>query len=213
MSENFSRKWGQKEQEQNESLSQLIRGPKPLKPRLDVATRRLDLQISKLDQANDRFTQKDKVLFAKLVDAYGKHDMAHANMYATELAEIRKMSKLTMNARLALDQVSVRIKTVTELGDVVSTLGPCIGVLRNISTNMGGILPEAENELGDIGNMLSGLMFDAGTSSGMSLNFSSVNEDASKILAEAAVVAEQKINANFPEMPSGMHASTNKSNL
>ncbi len=213
MSENFAKKWGQKENN-NDSLSQMIRGSPPLKPRLDVATRRLDLQISKLDQANERFTQKDRALFTKLVDAYQKHDMSHANMYATELAEVRKMSKLTMNARLALDQVSFRIRTVTELGDVVSTLGPCVGVLRNVSSSMGGILPEAENELGDIGNMLSGLMFDAGaSSSGMSLNFNSVNEDASKILAEAAVVAEQKVNANFPDMPPGMPTSTNKSHV
>ncbi len=213
MSENFANKWGQKEHAQDESLSQLIRGPQPLKPRLDLAIRRLDLQISKLDHSNESFNQKDKILFTKLVDAYGKHDMSHANIYATELAEIRKMSKLTMNAKLALDQVSFRIKTVRELGDVVSTLGPCVGVLRSIGGGMRNVFPEAERELADIGNMLSGLMFDAGTSSGSSLNFNSVNEDASKILAEAAVVAEQKVSANFPDMPSGMPTINNKSNL
>jgi division protein CdvB (Snf7/Vps24/ESCRT-III family) len=169
-----------------------------------MATRKLDFQIQKLDQANERFTQKDKALFAKLVDAYTKHDQAHANIYATELAELRKMSKLIMNARLALDQVALRIKTVSELGDVVAALGPCIGVLRSVSSGLGGVLPEAEGELGDIGNMLSGLMFEAGTSSGMSLNFENVNEDASKILAEAATVAEQKVSANFPDLPPGM---------
>ena len=68
------------------------------------------MQISKLDQANERFTQKDKALFAKLVDAYTKHDTAHANIYANELAEVRKMAKLTMNARLALDQVCLTHK-------------------------------------------------------------------------------------------------------
>ena len=46
--------------------------------------------------------------------------------------------------------------------------------------------------------MLSGLMFEAGSSGGMSLNFDTVNEDASKILAEAAVVAEQRVSSNFP---------------
>jgi hypothetical protein len=55
--------------------------------------------------------------------------------------------------------------------------------------------------------MLSGLMFDCGTSSGMSLNFNSVNEDAAKILTEAATVAEQKINAKLPDLPPGL--STN----
>jgi division protein CdvB (Snf7/Vps24/ESCRT-III family) len=215
MSEHFAKKWEQKREEETfvDSIRHTVQPPQPLKPQLDFAVRKLDMQISKLDQANERFTQKDRTLFAKLVDAYGKHDMAHANIYATELAEIRKMSKLVMNARLALDQVSLRIKTVSELGDIVSMLGPCVGVLRSVSVGMCNVLPEAENELGEIGNMLSGLMFEAGSSGGMSLNFNTVNEDASKILIEAAAVAEQKVSANFPDLPPGMPtAASNKSN-
>ena len=216
MSEHFAKKWEQKRDEGN-SMSKLLREtvqpPAPLKPQLDNACRKLDLQISKLDQANERFQQKDKALFAKIVDAYTKHDSAHANIYSTELAEIRKMSKLIMNARLALDQVALRIRTVSELGDVVAALGPCVGVLRSVSSGLGGVLPEAEGELSDIGNMLSGLMFEAGSSSGMSLNFDSVNEDASKILCEAATVAEQRVSANFPDLPPGMPGAANKSRV
>ena len=210
MSEKFAKKWEPKKEEESftTTIKNTITPPPPLKPALDMAVRKLDMQIAKLDQANDRFVQKDKSLFAKLVDAYTKHDQAHANIYATELAELRKMSKLIMNARLALDQVSLRIKTVSELGDVVATLGPCIGVLRSVSSGLGGVLPEAEGELGSIGDMLSGLMFEAGTSSGMSLNFENVNEDASKILDEAATVAAQRVNNNFPDLPAGMGTST-----
>ena len=213
MSENFSKKWESKKQEESlgTSIKNTFTSPPPLKPALDNAVRKLDFQISKLDQANDRFTQKDKALFAKVVDAYTKHDTAHANIYATELSEVRKMSKLIMNARLALDQVSLRIKTVSELGDVVATLGPCVGVLRSVSSGLGGVLPEAEGELGSIGDLLSGLMFEAGTSSGMSLNFDSVNEDAAKILNEAAVVAEQKVSSNFPDLPPGMSTGNQSS--
>jgi len=210
MSENFAKKW--EPSREGETLSTAIRNtiqpPPPLKPQLDFAVRKLDLQINKLDQANERFTQKDKTLFAKLVQAYTQHDTAHANIYATELAEIRKMSKLVMNAKLALDQVALRIRTVSELGDVVATLGPCIGVLRSVSAGLCGVLPEAEGELSSIGDLLSGLMFEAGTSSGMSLNFNCVNEDAEKILAEAATVAEQRVNSNFPDLPPGMPTGT-----
>lgn len=206
MSERFAKKWESKREENSfvDTIRGTVKPQPPLKPRLDYAVKKLELQITRLDQANDRFTQKDKALFAKIVDAYAKHDTAHANIYANELAEVRKMGKLVMNARLALDQVALRIKTVTEFGDIMSTLGPCIGVLRSVSVGMCGVLPEAENELGEIGNMLSGLMFEAGSSSGTSLNFNNVNEDASKILAEAAVVAEQKVSANFPDLPPGM---------
>lgn len=209
MSERFSKKWESRKQES--SFTNTIRGvvnpPPPLKPRMDIAIRRLELQVNSLDKANDRFSQKDKALFTKLVDAYSKHDTAHANIYANELAEVRKMAKLTMNARLALDQVLLRIKTCTEFGDLVANLGPAIGVLRSIGTCMTGVMPEAENELGEIGNMLSGLMFDAGMGCGSTMNFNTVNDDAAKILTEAAAVAEQKVNANFPELPPGLSAS------
>jgi division protein CdvB (Snf7/Vps24/ESCRT-III family) len=212
MSERFAKKWETRRDETTfvDAIRSTITPPPPLKPRMNQAIRRLDLQIHRLDQANERFTQKDKALFSKIVAAYEKHDSAHANIYANELAEVRKMEKLVMNAKLALDQVQLRLKTVTEFGDIVSTLGPVIGVLRSVSAGLVGVIPEAENELGDIGNMLSGLMFDAGQSSGFSLNFNSVNEDAAKILDEAATVAEQRISANFPDLPPGLATNAAK---
>jgi hypothetical protein len=36
------------------------------------------------------------------------------------------------------------------------------------------------------------------------LNFEAANEDAQKILNEAAMVAEQKIKEKFPELPAGI---------
>jgi len=212
MSERFAKKWEVAPEGDNfvNTIRDVVQPAPPLKPRLDFAARQLDIQINKLDQANERFTQKDKALFAKLVAAYTEHDQAHANIYATELAEIRKMSRIIMNARLALDQISLRIKTISELGDVCAMLGPCIGVLRSVRNGLGGVLPEAEGELNDIGNMLSGLMFEAGTTSGMSLNFDNVNEDAAKILSEAATIAEQRVSANFPDLPPGLANASNK---
>jgi len=38
----------------------------------------------------------------------------------------------------------------------------------------------------------------------MTLNFDTVNEDAQKILTEAATVAEQRIKEKFPELPPGI---------
>ncbi len=213
MSEHFAKKWEPKRDTTpfTTSIKETIIPPAPLKSRLDNAIRRLELQIHKLDQSSDRFSQKDRALFTKIVAAYEQHDTAHANIYANELAEVRKMERLVMNSRLALDQVLLRMRTVTEFGDLVTTLGPCISVLRSVNVGLCGVLPEAENELGDIGNMLSGLMFDCGASSGMSVNFNNVNEDASKILAEAATVAEQKINSKLPDLPPGMPTGASSS--
>jgi division protein CdvB (Snf7/Vps24/ESCRT-III family) len=206
MSERFAKKWEAKKDDEpmKSKIIDAVRPPPPLKPRLDFAVRRIELQVQKLDQATDRFSQRDKAIFARIVDAYAKHDSARANVFANELAEVRKMSKLIMNAKLALEQITLRLRTVSELGDVVSTLGPAVGVLRSVRAGLVSVFPEAENELGEIGNMLSGIMIEAGQGSGMTLNFDTVNEDASKILAEAATVAEQKVKDKFPDLPPGM---------
>jgi division protein CdvB (Snf7/Vps24/ESCRT-III family) len=209
LSERFSKNWEHSKEAQSfpNRAREAIRPAGPLKPRLDMAIKRIELQIHRLDQASEKFNQKDRTLFSKVVDAYTKHDTAHANVYASELAEVRKIEKLTMNARLALDQILLRIRTVSELGDIVSTIGPVIGVLGSIRTGLVGVLPDAENEIGEIGNMLSGIMFDAGTSSGMTLSFNTLDEDASKILNEAATVAEQRINEKLPDLPEGITSS------
>jgi len=209
LSEKFAEKWGEREQYGppfTTKVKEAIRPPGPLKPRLDYAVRRIELQVQRLDQATDRFSQRDKSIFTRIVEAYSKHDMPRANVFANELAEIRKMEKMIMHSRLALEQVVLRLKTVSELGDVVSTLAPAVGVLRGIRSGMSSILPEAERELGQIGTMLSGIIIDAGQSSGLTINFDASNEDAQKILTEAATVAEQRIKDKFPELPAGVSA-------
>ncbi|RLI41570.1 hypothetical protein DRO59_06595 [Candidatus Bathyarchaeota archaeon] len=206
LSERFVKRWGERRDQQpfTERIKEAVRPPGPLKPRLDQAIRRIEIQIQRLDKASERFSQRDKSIFARIVDAYTKHDMARANVFANELAEIRKMERMIMHARLALEQIVLRLRTVSELGDVVSTLGPAIGVLRTVKSGMANIFPEADRELGQIGNLLSGIMVEAGQNTGTTIDFEAANEDAQKILTEAAAVAEQKIKEKFPELPSGI---------
>ena len=47
---------------------------------------------------------------------------------------------------------------------------------------------------------------EAGQSTGFTLNFEATNEDAQRILSEAATVAEQRMKDKFPELPAGVPA-------
>lgn len=216
MSEKFAKKWGESK-EYSPSLGtkvkETVKPQGPLKPRLDFAVRRLEVQVQRLDQAGNRFSERDKYLFSRIIEAYSKHDKLHANVFANELAEIRKMEKMIMHGRLALEQIVLRLKTVSDLGDVVSTLGPAVSVLQGVRSGMSGILPEAENELGQIGTMLSGIIVDSGQSSDLPINLGAANEDAQKILAEAATVAEEKIKDTLPELPAGIPSVSQKARV
>jgi division protein CdvB (Snf7/Vps24/ESCRT-III family) len=206
LSEKFAKKWGEPYDTTplTNRIKEAVRPPGPLKPRLDQAIRGIELQCKKLDKASDRFSERDKSIFARIVNAYQKHDMPRANVFANELAEIRKMEKMIMHARLALEQIVLRLRTVSELGDVVTTLAPAIGVLRGVRNGMSAVFPEAERELGHIGDLLSGIVMDAGQTAGIGLNFDTASDDAQKVLQEAATVAEQKMKDKFPELPAGI---------
>jgi len=210
LSEKFARKWEARPDQQSitKKIKEAVRPPGPLKPRLDRAIRRIEVQIQKLDRASERFSQRDKSIFAKIVEAYTQHDMARANILANELAEIRKMEKMIMHAKLALEQIVLRLSTVSELGDIVTTLAPAVSVLRSVRGGMAMIFPEAERELGEIGDLLNGIIIEAGQTTGSTINFEAANEDAQKILNEAATVAEQRIKEKLPELPAGVPTAT-----
>jgi division protein CdvB (Snf7/Vps24/ESCRT-III family) len=204
LSNKFTDKWGKKEDSQplGEKVKKAIRSPGQLKPRLDRAINRLEGQIQRLDQTGNRLSERDRSVFAKVVEAYSKHDAQHANAFANELTEIRKTEKTVMNARLALEQITLRLKTVTELGDMVYALGPVIGVLGSVRTAITGVLPDAGRELEQIGVELTGIIGDAGQVTGLSVDFATPGEDAQRILAEAATIAEERAKDKLPESPS-----------
>jgi len=206
LSEKFAKRWEKESDDTPFStrIKEVVRSPVPLKPRLDHAVKRINIQIQRLDKATDRFTERDKSIFARIVDAYSKHDTTRANVFANELAEIRKMGKMIIYARLALEQIVLRLSTVSELGDVVTTLAPAVGVMRSVKNGMAAVFPEAERELGSIGNLLNGIVMDAGHSTGLNVDFQTASEDAQNILNEATTIAEQKVKQKFPELPSGM---------
>jgi len=199
MSSKFTKKW---EEGELKGLKAALKPSEPLKTKIEVAIRRVEAQIQYLEGTLNRLSERDKYLFSKIVEAYSKHQTQRARVLANELAELRKMANFMMNAELALERVALRLKTVTQLGNVVSTLAPATQVLQNVRAGLGGLLPNAERELGQIGLMLDDLIVEAGEVTGVAPNFEVANNDAQKILEEAALVAEQRMKERFPELPS-----------
>jgi len=197
----LSKRWAGKHEQSFSRLKEAALPQGALKPKLENAIRRIELQVQKLDQTGYRFGERDKSIFDRVVDAYEKHDTKRAQIYANELAEIRKMETMILHARLALEQIVLRLRTVTELGDVAVTLAPAIGVVQNIKRGMAAVSPQAEKELTSIGDLLSTIVWDAGSITGSTISFDTVNEDSQNILTEAAAVAEERMKTKFPELP------------
>jgi len=202
----FSSNWEKKDKSPGllDRLRGSVQAPTPLKSQIDLANRQIRLLISQLDSTVNRIKQRDSTIFKNVVSSLAKHDMQHAAVYANELAEVRKMGKMVTQAQLAMEQISLRLGTITDLGEIASTLAPAVSVIKNMKEGLRMALPEADKEIGEISGLLSSVLVDASTTGGFSLNFDAANEDAQKVLEEASIVAEQRMKESFPEIPAGV---------
>jgi len=202
----FSSNWEKKDKSPGllDRLRGSVQTPTPLKSQIDLANRQIRLLISQLDNTVNRIKQRDSTIFKNVVSSLAKHDMQHAAVYANELAEVRKMGKMVTQAQLAMEQISLRLGTITDLGEIASTLAPAVSVIKNMKEGLRMALPEADKEIGEISGLLSSVLVDASTTGGFSLNFDAANEDAQKVLEEASMVAEQRMKEDFPEIPAGV---------
>jgi len=198
----FIDKW--KEEDGQPSLTTKIRGlvkpPPALKKRLNLATRRIEFQIRGLDSTIERLSKRDKAIFRRIVKLYSTRDTLRANVLANELSELRKVEKMLMQAKLALEGVALRLKTVSELGDIITVLAPAAGVIKNIQSGMASVFPSANKELENIGTLLTEIVTSTNQTTGVPINVETANEEAEKILNEAASIAEQRIKEKLPEV-------------
>jgi len=199
----FSEKWERKEQGPG-FMSRFginVRTPPSLKVQIEEANRQVRTLIAQLDSAVNRIKQRDATIFRQVVHSLGQHDNQHAIVYANELSEVRRMGKMVTQAQLALEQISLRLGTITDLGEIATTLAPAVTVIKNMKTSLQMVLPEADREIGEISGLLSSVLIDAGTTGGISLNFDAANEEAQRVLNEASEVAEERMKASFPDIP------------
>ena len=188
--------------------------PGDLRKKLVDTDRSLTAQISKLDKTITKMSEKEKVLFNKTTAAFQKHDTTMAQAYANELSEHRKAMKLVQSSRLCLEQVQMRLKTITDLGDLANVIAPVGQVVRTVRTSLQNVMPSANDTLSEISSGLQGMMLEVGSvPGGLSMSFESNGEEAEKILAEASVVAETKMASALPDIPDTSATSDSNSSI
>ena len=201
----FTDKWNALKS--NEKLSHAfmgkVRPDMPLKNRLDEAGKKLQLQIARLAEIDNKLQQKDNLIFNKIVSAKKSNNETYAKVYANELAEIRKHQNMISNAKLSMEQIQIRLNTVSELGDVVVTLSPCMSLIKGLSSSLGGMMPTVSESMQDLSTMLGDIVTGSSiTHDGTLGQIETNNSDAMSILEEAQLIVEGQTRQTMPEPPS-----------
>ena len=213
----FDKTWARQETKgMTEKIRDAIKPQGALKPRIQTAVTKLQGQTSKMDVMLTRLHERDQQLFARIVTSMENHDTSASKVLSSELAEVRKVSRMLGNARTSLEQVQIRLSTIHDLGDAMVSIGPAMSTMKGLKSSLSSFMPEADSELNSMTETLSGLMVDSLSNDTFTMESDVVNEETDAILQEASAVAEQQTDEKFPSIPtttpSGQSSSPNLSN-
>jgi division protein CdvB (Snf7/Vps24/ESCRT-III family) len=205
MSEKFLKNW---ESSDREALFHRFKtginpGP-PLKQRLTNTLYRLNVVSHRLNDSASRLEQRGREFFDKCTAAQIAKDNDRAAMYANECAEIRKMAKIVLHSQMAIEQVTLRLETVKDFGEVAAQMAPVVPIVQAIKTQLVGVMPQVSSELSTIGDTLNSFIVEAGETMGTGYDMVASGEEAQRILREAGAIADQKMIEKFPELPTSL---------
>jgi len=198
----FEKSWAQKEvKSMTEKIRDTVKPQGALKPRIQTAVNKLQVQTSKMDVMLTKLHQRDQQLFDRIVTATQSHDTPTSRVLSSELAEVRKVSRVLGNARNSLEQVQLRLTTIHDLGDAMIAIGPAMSTMKELKPTMSKFMPEADSELNTMTETLNGLMVDSLSGDSFEMQDSAMTEETNSILQEAEAVASQQTDEKFPSIP------------
>ena len=172
-----------------------------LKNRISDAEKKLEYQISRLDQVHNKLKQNHDHLFKKIVEAKKIHNESRAKTYAIELQEIKKIKNKIAGAKLAMEQIKLRLGTVSELGDIVVTLSPCMSLIKGLTPSISGLFPQINTAMQDLPNMFEDILAGSSLSAESMMQPYEGSADTEAILNEAQHALEGKTRTSIPEAP------------
>jgi division protein CdvB (Snf7/Vps24/ESCRT-III family) len=172
-----------------------------VKPRIESVMNDTQLQISKLDVKISKMKGREETLFNKVVDAMKNYDIAHTKILSVELAQLRKNQRTLNQARIALEQVSMRISTIHVLSEIMKTLEPAMSPVKGLKSDFEISVPSTDTELNYMQMLTASILSDSNQNNeidiiGMNIAELSENDDIGHIINEASEVAEERNNRN-----------------
>ncbi|HYX57290.1 MAG TPA: hypothetical protein VE818_14125 [Nitrososphaeraceae archaeon] len=172
----------------------------PLKPRIENVMNKTQLQISKLDAKIAKMKGREQEIFNKVIDAVKTRNTIYAKSLSNELLQLRKSQRTLNQARMALEQVSMRISTIHDLGEIMEILEPAMSPVKGLKSDFERLVPSTDMELNYMQMLTDSILSDSMQNNeidviDMNIVGSSKNKDTDHIMNEASAVLEEHNNS------------------
>lgn len=199
LAEKWDSKSGEESKKAVKSLKKMRGG---LRVKVALLISQLEDRINRVDYMVKRLQERDKQLYSKLLEAQERGDTYRATAYAGEISEIRKMAKRLIRAQAVLEQVKLRVETVRDLGELASIMYHVRPLIGELESQLKGVLPELALDLHNINETLidafmslESIGFPITTQTSTPIH---LDDEAKRVLEEAAVIAESRVDKEFP---------------
>ncbi|PVX25460.1 MAG: hypothetical protein CW691_04570 [Candidatus Bathyarchaeum sp.] len=166
------------------------------------AVPKLKSQQFKLGQVIVKLTRRDKILFTTCATALKKKNKERAAIFATELAEVRKLTKVIYHTQILVERVILRLETLKEFNSAFSDLKPVLRNLQSVTKGLSSFMPQMAIEMERVNESI----FEVMTMSKIDSSKLEVPTDiktpgGEEVLAEVADFLEEQITEKLPEPP------------
>jgi division protein CdvB (Snf7/Vps24/ESCRT-III family) len=193
------------DQEANSNLISQIKGKmdrsKSFRKRVIYSIYYLKIQQERLEKIVFRLNRRHEECFDKCVHAKNKNDSDRASIYAEECDQVKKIVKVVVYCKLALEQVILRLETVWIFSDLATSMSIPINLLRDVKNRLSCILPSFSSHMGKIASELEEMVEMTGQIASAPSETSNLTEEASAILEQASLVVEARSQEVLPDVP------------
>src|SRR5919202_22225 len=184
----------------NESRPNLTQYSVSLKPRIEAVLKQMDFQVSKFDKILNSLKSKDNELFRSIISSIKENNTHCYDKLLPDLLKSRKECKVVSLSKIVFEKLETKLKTASDFGDLVIILSPIISVVKNLRALLILYMPESEQELGLISELLGAILVDAAQVAGKTINIKTANEEAMRLIDNAYLIVREKIKEEFSDL-------------
>jgi division protein CdvB (Snf7/Vps24/ESCRT-III family) len=187
---------------EGQSIKNPFRVPPQFEHIVVEAVPKLKAQQYRLGQVIIKLTRRDTILFKTCAMALQNDNKERAAIFATELAELRKLVKVIYHTQILVERIIIRLETLKEFSAAFSDLKPVLTNLKSITKSLGSFMPQMAFEMERVNESIVEVMtLSKIDSSKLEVPTDIKTPGGEEVLAEVAEFLEEKITEQLPTPP------------
>ena len=176
-------------------------GNKKLTEKINDIVIKLREHQDRLNEIINQMKRRDKDLFDAVVRAQREGDSGKAMVYASEVADLRKIIKVLLTASLVLERARLKLETIRDLTEFGAVVLPLVKTFETIRDQIKPIAPQIAIGIDSLISSINRMVSESNALSALPVDYTiRLDNEAQQILNEASKKSEEIIETELPRL-------------